>query len=268
MDVRNRIAIITGGATGLGFATAQALAAAGARVALLGRREALLNEKAKQVGGIGIVCDVGDEASVEAALDAVEQRLGTASVLLNAAADGRMLNLVSPSGEPVDGAYIRDILTTNVAGVLYMARGFVARLARTQASDDGLRGVVINVSSVAPADGIMGSGYCVSKGAVDAAGLCLAREFSQWGIRVVTIAPGGIDTELFREGATEGTYAMLKAQTPSLRRPGRPDEFGRLALHICQNDFINGTVIRLDGGLRAPFSADVGGGVEALIKAD
>lgn len=264
MDVAHRVAVITGGGTGMGFAAAQALAAAGARVALLGRREAVVAEKAAQLGGIGIGCDVGDEASVEAALSAVEARLGTPSILINSAADGRLLNLVSPAGVPVSGDYIRETLATNVAGVLYMARGFVVRLARTPVPADGLRGIVINVSSISAADGGMGSAYPISKGAVDAAGLTLAREFSQWGVRVVTVTPGGIDTELFRAGATEGTHALLRTQVPSLRRAGRPDEFGRLALHICENDYINGANIRLDGGLRTPFSADVGGGVEAL----
>ncbi|RYD87952.1 MAG: SDR family oxidoreductase, partial [Sphingomonadales bacterium] len=160
--------------------------------------------------------------------------------------------------------YIREILATNIAGMMYMVRGFATRLARLDAAPDALRGVVINVSSVTAADGGMGSGYCISKGAVDTAGLSLARELSPWGIRVVTIAPGGIDTELYRAGATEGTHAMMKALVPSLRRTGRPDEFARLALHICENDYLNGCNIRLDGGLRSPFSADVGGGVEAV----
>ena len=264
MDVKDRVAVITGGGTGMGFAAGQLLGGQGARVALLGRREALISEKAAKIGGIGVVCDVADEQSCEAALSTVERLLGTPSILINSAADGRMLNLVSPGGVPVSGDYIREILATNVAGLLYMARGFATRLARTEAPADGLRGVVINVSSIGAADGIMGSGYCVSKGAVDAAGLCLAREFSAFGIRVVTIAPGGIDTELFRQGTTEVTTSMLRPLIPSLHRLGRPDEFARLALHICQNDYINGAYIRLDGGLRTPFSGDVGGGVEAV----
>jgi NAD(P)-dependent dehydrogenase (short-subunit alcohol dehydrogenase family) len=264
MDVANRVAVITGGATGMGYAAAELLAARGAKVALLARRGAMAAEKAAGLGGIGIGCDVGDEVSVEAAYDAVVARLGVPTILINSAADGRLLNLVSPAGVPVSGDYIREILATNVAGPLYLARGFAARLAKTTEPADGLRGVIINVSSISAADGGMGSGYPISKGAVDAAALTLAREFSPWGIRVNTIAPGGIDTELYRAGATEGTHAMMKALVPSLRRAGRPDEFARLALHICENDYINGTVIRLDGGLRTPFSADIGGGVEAV----
>lgn len=264
MDVANRIAVITGGGTGMGFAAAELLAAKGARVALLGRREALVIDRAGPLGGIGIGCDIADEASVEAALTAVEAKLGTPSILINSAADGRLLNLVSPSGVPVSGDYIREILATNVMGMMYMVRGFAARLARRPVASGDIGGVVINVSSITAEDGGMGSGYCISKGAVDAAGLSLARELSPFAIRVVTIAPGGIDTELYRAGATEGTHAMMKALVPALRRAGRPEEFARLALHICENDYLNGCRIRLDGGLRSPFSADVGGGVEAV----
>jgi len=173
----------------MGFAAAELLAAKGARVALLARREAMVVEKAGPLGGIGIGCDIADEASVEAALSVVEERLGTPSILINSAADGRLWNIVSPAGVPVSGDYIREILATNVAGMLYMVRGFATRLARIDAAPDALRGVVINVSSITAADGGMGSGYCISKGAVDTAGLSLARELSPWGIRVVTIAP-------------------------------------------------------------------------------
>lgn len=264
MEIAGRTAVITGGGSGMGFAAAQELAARGAKVALLGRRRALVEAKAAEIGGIGIACDIGDEASVEAALSRAEDTHGTASILVNAAADARMFNLVSPAGVPAPGESIRQIVSANVLGTLYMARGFATRLARIETPADGLRGVLINVSSCGAADGVMGSTYCASKGAVDAVGLSLAREFSLWGIRVVTIAPGGIDTELFRAGAVEGTYAIMKTMVPSLGRPGRPDEFGRLAVHICENDYLNGTVIRLDGGLRNPFSFDVGGGVEGL----
>lgn len=262
MDLAGRVAVITGGGSGMGFAAARALAAKGAKVALFGRRRDLVAQKAEELGGIGLACDISDEASVEAALDEVQSRLGTPSILINSAGDARMFNLVSPAGVPADGDAIRAIIATNVLGTLYMARGFAMRLSREKAGADGLRGLLINVSSAGAADSVMGSTYCASKGAVDAVGLSLAREFSIWGIRVVTIAPGGIETELFRAGAVEGTYDVMKTMVPSLRRPGRPEEFGRLALHICENDYLNGTVIRLDGGLRIPFSFDIGGGVE------
>jgi NAD(P)-dependent dehydrogenase (short-subunit alcohol dehydrogenase family) len=259
MDVKNRVAVITGGATGMGFAAGQALTAEGARVALLGRTEGILQEKAAKIGALAVRCDVSDEASVAAAFDTVEKKLGTASILINSAAEGRLWNLVAPGGVPVSGEYIREVFATNIFGVLYMARDFVARLSKTPPGADGLRGVVINVSSIAAADGGMGSAYSISKGAVDAAGLVLAREFDQFGVRVVTIAPGGINTELFRKGANEGTLEIMKSMVPSLRRAGRPDEFGRLALHICQNDYLNGVNIRLDGGMRAPFAAEAVG---------
>lgn len=262
MEIGGRIAIITGGGSGMGFAAARELTARGARVALLGRRAELVQSKAAELGGIGLGCDIADEEDVETALDAVEHRLGPASILIHAAADARMFTLLSPDGAPASGDDLRQVVATNVLGTLYLARGFAARLVQRPAPADDLRGVLINVSSAGAADGVIGTAYSASKGAVDAACLSMAREFSLWGIRVVTIAPGGIDTELFRAGATDGTYAVMRAMVPSPRRPGRPDEFGRLAAHICENDYINGTIVRLDGGLRIPFSFDVGGGVE------
>jgi NAD(P)-dependent dehydrogenase (short-subunit alcohol dehydrogenase family) len=263
MDVANRVAVITGGATGMGYAAAQLLAAKGAKVALLARREAMAVEKGEALGGIGIGCDISDEAAVEAALSEVEARLGTATILINSAADGRLWNLVSPRGEPVSGGYIREILATNVAGMMYLARGFAVRIARAfPERRDEPYGVIINVSSISGADGGAGSAYCVSKGAVNAAALCFARELSPWGIRVVTVLPGGIDTELYRAGATEAVREQMRQFVPSPRRAGHPDEFARLALHICENDYLNATNIRLDGGFRIPFGGDVGGGYE------
>jgi NAD(P)-dependent dehydrogenase (short-subunit alcohol dehydrogenase family) len=255
MEISNRVAVITGGGTGMGYAAAQNLAAKGARVALLGRREAVVKEKAELLGGIGVSCDIGDEDSVEAALTNVEQRLGTPSILINSAADGRMYPLVSPGGKPVSGDYIREMLMTNVAGVLYLARGVAARLARDPQPSEQSRGVIINVSSIAAADGVVGSMYGATKGALDAVGLSLAREFSQWAIRVVTIAPGQIETEMLRRGISDAAIALSSKIIP-LRRLGRPDEFGKLALHVCENDYLNGCVIRLDGGRRIPFMVD------------
>jgi NAD(P)-dependent dehydrogenase (short-subunit alcohol dehydrogenase family) len=263
MDVKGRVAVISGGGTGMGWGAAQALTAAGARCALLGRRESVVRQRSSELpGSIGIACDVSDESSVERALSAVEDQLGTASIMINSAGRGPLINLVSPDGTPAPGSIIRDVIATNVLGVLYMSRGFASRLAKTPAGPDGLRGVLINVSSVGAADGVVGSTYAASKGAVDAACLSLAREFDFFGIRVCTIAPGGIDTELFREGTNEEIVALLNPTIPSLRRPGRPEEFGALALHLCQNDYLNAVNIRLDGGHRIPFTFDVGGGAQ------
>jgi NAD(P)-dependent dehydrogenase (short-subunit alcohol dehydrogenase family) len=107
---------------------------------------------------------------------------------------------------------------------------------------------------------VVGCTYAASKGAIDALALSLARELSPRGIRVVTIAPGGIDTEMFRAGAVPGTHAIVASQTLATRRLGTPEEFAGLVRHICENDYLNGCVIRLDGGMRIPYSFDVGGG--------
>jgi NAD(P)-dependent dehydrogenase (short-subunit alcohol dehydrogenase family) len=139
-------------------------------------------------------------------------------------------------------------------------RAFAGRLARESTLEGGLRGVIINVSSIGALDGVVGAVYAASKGGVEALGLSLARELGPRRIRVVTIAPGGIDTEMFRSGAVDGTYEAMRTMVPSLGRVGRPDEFAGLVVHICENDYLNGCTIRLDGGMRIPFSFDLGGG--------
>jgi NAD(P)-dependent dehydrogenase (short-subunit alcohol dehydrogenase family) len=151
-------------------------------------------------------------------------------------------------------------VATNVLGTLYVDRAFAARLARAPAPDDRPRGVMINVSSIGAPDGAVGSVYSASKGAVEALGLSLARELGPRRIRVMTIAPGGIDTEMLRAGAVDGTYEALRTMVPGLSRAGRPDEFARLVVHVCENDYLNGSSIRLDGGMRIPYSFDLGGG--------
>jgi len=262
MDVRGQAAIVTGGHSGMGFAAAQALAAKGAKVAILGRRADRVGQKAGEIGALGIACDIADPAAIEAALKTAEAAHGTARILVHAAADGSMRMLLDADGGPASTDAIRRTIDTNVLGTLYVDRAFASRLTKAEPLASGLRGVIVNVSSIGAADGVVGCIYAASKGFVDTLGLSLARELSAWRIRVCTIAPGGIDTEMLRAGAIEATYDMLRNQVPALQRPGRPEEFGALALHLCENDYLNGVNIRLDGGMRIPFTYDVGGGAE------
>ncbi len=265
MELKGLAAIVTGGHSGMGFAAARALAGKGCKVAVLGRRKERLDQKGAQIGALPIVCDVADPDAVESAVAAAEQAHGVARILVHAAADGRMHTLLAPDGTPNDLATMQQIVETNLLGTLYVAREFAARLAGAPALTSGLRGVIVNVSSIGAPDGAVGATYAASKGGVEALGLSLARELGPRRIRVVTIAPGGIDTEMLRAGAVEGTYEALRTMVPALGRPGQPDEFAALVVHICENDYLNGCNIRLDGGMRIPYSFDLGGGASRPI---
>ena len=260
MNVRGQAAIVTGGHSGMGFGAANALIAAGCKVAILGRRRDIVKAKATQVGAFGIGCDIGNPDQVDAALDTAEKAHGTARILINAAAIGNMCMLLSPDGSPAPLGPMREIIETNVFGTLLTNRAFASRLTRAQPLGDGPRGIIVNVSSIGAEDGAVGAVYSASKGAVDGLGLALARDLGAWRIRVVTIAPGGIDTEMMRAGATDAVYEAMRTMVPTLGRLGKPEEFGALALHVCENDYLNGCTIRLDGGFRIPYSYDLGGG--------
>jgi len=261
MELMGLSAVVTGGHSGMGFAAARALAQKGCQVSVLGRRRERLEQKAAEIGARALVCDIADASAVHAALEAAEHTHGVARILVHAAADARMHTLLASDGTPNDLAPLQQIVQTNVMGTLYMAREFSSRLARAPALATGLRGVIVNVSSIGAPDGVVGSTYAASKGAVETLTLSLARELGPHRIRVVTIAPGGIDTEMFRAGAVEGTYEALRTMAPALGRAGRPDEFAALAVHVCENDYLNGCSIRLDGGMRIPYSFDLGGGM-------
>ena len=260
MDVKGQAAIVTGGHSGMGFGAAQALAAKGCKVTILGRRSEIVQRKATQIGALGLGCDVADPEQVDAALQKAESVHGTARILIHAAAIGDMVMLLSPDGSGAPLGPLRAIVETNVWGTLLIARAFSSRLTQTTPLPDGPRGVIVNVSSIGASDGAIGAVYSASKGAVDGLGLALARDLGAWRIRVVTIAPGGIDTEMMRAGATPALHEAMRTMVPALGRLGRPEEFGALALHVCENDYLNGCKIRLDGGFRIPYSYDLGGG--------
>lgn len=257
MDISGVSAIVTGAGSGMGFAAAAALAGQGARVVLAGRRADLLRARADEIGGLAVPCDVSDEDSVERMFDQATAAHGPARLLVHSAADVRLFTLLTKDARPVSGKTIRAMIETNVLGTIYVARGFATRIVHTEPDAGGLRGLLVNVSSAGAADGVPGSTYCASKGAVDGLTLSLAREFGLWGMRVMTVAPGGIATELFESVGAARMHAMMRTNVPGLRRAGYPDEFARLVLHLCENDYMNGTIIRLDGGMRVPYTADI-----------
>lgn len=268
MKLRNQVAVITGGGTGMGAGAARVLAARDVTNCLLGRRLDVLKKTAAEVGGAAFQCDVSDPEALDAVFDAIEARFGTPRILVHAAANGSMPPLLVGAGKACSRETVREIIETNVLGTLFTNQVFAERLSRVEPMEDGLRGLIVNVSSIGALDGVVGTSYVASKAAVNGLCLSLARELSSYGIRVMTIAPGGIDTPMFRGGANDATHELIASSVPALERVGTPLEFGELVRHICENDYLNGSIIRLDGGMRIPFVKDVGMDTAVLEQAD
>ncbi len=253
MDVKGCAAIVTGGGTGMGAAIAELLAEKGARVTVLGRRKKVVESQAAKIGGLGISCDVSEADSTVSAFEQAREAHGPARILVNAAGIGPFGPVIRPDGSPMPLEDFQHVIKINLVGHFNATRLAANDMLGLEPLDDGERGVIINTSSVASQDGGAGAvPYTASKGGIDAMTLALAREFGGAGIRVVTICPGPVDTPLQEEVPKE----MRGAITSLLvfpKRLGRPDEYSRLALHICENSFINGEIIRLDAGMRAPY---------------
>ncbi|MCO1581414.1 SDR family NAD(P)-dependent oxidoreductase [Crossiella sp. SN42] len=247
MQITDTAAIVTGGASGLGGATSRALVAKGARVFALDLPQAI--EKAEQVDGITYVAaDVTDAEQVKAA---VEQAAAGAPLrtVVNCAGVGWAGRIVNKQGEPHDYDLFRKVVEINLIGSFNVLRLAAAAMAKTEAVD-GQRGVVINTASVAAFDGQIGQvAYAASKGGVVGLTLSSARDLATFGIRVMTIAPGIIDTPMLA-GVTEEFRAALSAGVPFPKRLGTPAEYAQLAVMIVEHDYLNGEVIRMDGALR------------------
>ena len=245
------VAVVTGGASGLGAATAKALADAGLKVALFDLNEEAGQAKAAELGGSFHKVDVSDPASVKAGMNAVVDALGAnPRVLVNCAGIGPASKTVS-RGEPHDPAMFAKVIGINLVGSFICASEAAARMvAADPMAPDGARGVIINTASVAAYEGQVGQvAYAASKGGIVAMTLPVAREMARFGIRVMTIAPGLFLTPLL-EGLPQDVQASLGAQVPFPSRLGDPSEYGKLVCHIVDNPMLNGEVIRLDGAIR------------------
>lgn len=252
MNIQGQVALVTGGASGLGAETVRQLAAAGARVAILDLNETAAKELAAEVGGLALHCDITDAESVENALDATEQALGPARILVNSAGIGGAKRLVGKDGTAMPLDDFSRIIHVNLIGTFNVMRLFAARLLKLEPLDDDERGVIICTSSVAAYDGQIGqAAYSASKGALASMTLPLARDLAQFGVRVMTIAPGLFLTPLLYQ-LPEEVQQALGASIPFPKRLGKPSEFAQLAVHIVNNLSLNGEVIRLDGALRLP----------------
>jgi NAD(P)-dependent dehydrogenase (short-subunit alcohol dehydrogenase family) len=248
MKLSGAAAIVTGGGSGLGRATAEALAAKGAKVAVFDLNPGAAEEAAKTVGGVALVGDVADEASATAAIGRAAAAHGAARVLVNCAGIGVAKRVVGRGG-PHPLQDFEKVIRVNLVGTFNMIRLASAAMSKLDPVD-GERGVIVSTASVAAFDGQIGQGaYSASKGGVAAMTLPIARELAQFGIRVNTIAPGVFMTPMM-SGLPQAAQDSLGASVPFPARLGQPVEFAVLAVHIVENGYINGETIRIDGALR------------------
>jgi NAD(P)-dependent dehydrogenase (short-subunit alcohol dehydrogenase family) len=248
VKISGAAAIVTGGGSGLGRATAEALAAKGARVAVIDLKPAAAEEAAKAVSGLALVCDVADEASASAAVAKAEAAHGPARILVNCAGIGVAKRVVGRDG-PHPLADFDRVIRVNLIGTFNMIRLASAGMAKLEPID-GERGAIVSTASVAAFDGQIGqAAYSASKGGVVAMTLPIARELAQFGIRVNTIAPGIFFTPMLL-GLSQAAQDSLGQSVPFPARLGQPAEYAALAVHLVENGYINGETIRIDGALR------------------
>ncbi len=251
MDIHGQAALVTGGGSGLGEATARELARLGAQVAVLDVNEAGAKRVAAEIHGLALHCDITDEASVTKALTTATEAFGPARILMNVAGIGGAKRVIQRDGSPAPLADFERTVRVNLIGTYNVIRLFAAQAAKlAPVNAAGERGVIVNTASVAAFDGQVGQeAYAASKGGITAMTLPLARDLAQWGIRVMTIAPGLFSTPLLQELPAE-VQQSLAAAIPFPKQLGQPQEFAQLAAHIAANGHLNGEVIRIDGALR------------------
>jgi NAD(P)-dependent dehydrogenase (short-subunit alcohol dehydrogenase family) len=249
MDIAGHAAIVTGGASGLGAATARMLAAAGAKVALLDVNHKAAAEVAVDINGIAIACDVTDSGSTENALAKAAADHGTARILINCAGVGPAKRIVGRDG-PMPLADFERVIAINLIGTFNVMRLAAAAMQPLTALEEGERGVIVCTASVAAYEGQVGqAAYAASKGGVVGLVMPAAREFAQFGIRVNAVAPGIFSTPMLH-ALPQAAQQSLAAAVPFPKLLGQPVQFAALVRHIIENRYLNGETIRLDGALR------------------
>ncbi len=251
MDAKGEAALVTGGASGLGRATARALAEAGARVALLDRNAELAADTAAEIGALALACDVTDEAAVAAALAAAREAHGPARICINCAGVGDAGRIVDRQGRRLPLASYRRVVEICLIGSFNVLSQAAEEMARLEPLDgEGGRGVIVNTASVAGYEGQIGQiAYASAKAGIVGMTLPAARDLAAWGIRVCTVAPGIMDTPLLA-GLPEATLDLLGGQVPFPKRTGQDREFASLVMEMVRNDYLNGETVRLDGAIR------------------
>ena len=251
MDLKDAGAIVAGGASGLGAATARALAARGAQVAIADLNEDAATALVDEFGGVAFKTDVTNEDEVRAAVDGAVEAFGGLKFAVSCAGVGWAERVVGRNG-PAQLQPYETVVRINLIGTFNVLRFGAAAIAAGEPDDDGERGAVVMTASIAAFDGQVGqTAYSASKGGIVGLTLPAARDLARQGIRVCTIAPGTFDTPLLA-ALPQDARDELGKQVPFPQRLGRPEEFAALACHIAENRMLNGETIRLDGALRMP----------------
>ena len=252
MDIKDTVAVVTGGASGLGRATAESLVAAGGKVALLDLNADLAGHTAAELGAdaAAFACNVADADSAAAAIDGVMERFGAIHININCAGIAAAARTVGRDG-PMDLAAFSTVIQVNLVGTFNTLRLCALHMGKNDPDgDDGERGVIVNTASVAAFDGQIGqAAYSASKGGVVGMTLPIARDLARNGIRVCTIAPGIFETPMMT-GAPDRVRLPLIDMVQHPKRLGDAAEFALLARQIVENPYLNGETIRLDGGIR------------------
>ncbi len=253
MKIQGTVALVTGGASGLGGATVRELVGAGGKVMILDRPQSDGAKLASELGASAAfaAADVTNDAEVAAAVQQTIERFGTVHICVNCAGTGAAMKTVSKGG-PMPLEIFSKVIEINLIGTFNVLRLAAQQMAKNTPNEDGERGVIVNTASVAAFDGQIGqAAYSASKGGVVAMTLPIARDLASLGIRICTIAPGTFDTPMLAM-LPDPQRQALAAQIPFPSRLGKPTEFAALARHIVENAMLNGETIRLDGALRMP----------------
>ena len=251
MEIKDSVAVVTGGASGLGEACMRNFISKGGKVSILDFAEERGQKVASELGDAALFCltDITKEEDVQAALDKTVEAFGAIHVAVNCAGVGIPAKVLGKEG-PMSMAHFNKVVQINLIGTMNVVRLAAEKMVKNQGNDDGEKGVVINVASVAAFDGQIGqAAYSASKAGVVGMTLPIAREFAEYGIRVMTIAPGIFRTPML-EALPENVQEALGKMVPFPKRLGEPSEFAGLVQHIVENSMLNGEVIRFDGALR------------------
>lgn len=252
MNLKDKVAVVTGGASGLGRATVEALSAQGARVAIFDINEEAGNDLAQRLGEAAIfrTVDIADDASIAAGLADAAERFGAIHICVNCAGRGGGATKTMSRKGPFPMDLFRDVININLVGTFSVLSQVAEIMAANEPDANGERGVIINASSIAAYEGQKGQvAYAASKGGIVGLTLTAARDLAYYGIRVMTVAPGVFDTPILK-GITAELKQALARDIPFPSRLGEPEEFAALVRHIVENPYLNGTTLRLDGALR------------------